>query len=344
MTRKLKVGIVGCGKIATEVHLPILTQIPGVELSAAVDVSLGLAKNAAKRYGIKKYLSNYSEILDSDLDVLDICTPPALHAQIAFDAVRSGHHVMVEKPLAFTYADAKKIVDAAEQKKVKLSAIQNYRFLSSAKKLKSLVEEGCMGKLLGSHMTFHMCGVPSSSYLRDPALSGGILFETAVHQIDLFNWFVGGVTDVLAVGSDPFGSYGFLTHVVVLLKTQSKVFGYLDVSYLGGDGENKMRLFGTGSNAEIDLKYDLLTHAHSSKTIVNTQMHSTLQVLKIGLDAVSGVYARRVNGHIDFINQFLASVVANSAPPVLPVESLAVIGILDACQKSLQTESWVSTP
>ena len=111
MSKRLKVGIIGCGGIANGKHLPSLKAINRVDLVAFCDLIEEKAIKAAKEYGTPdaKVYTDYQELLkDESIDVVHVLTPNRMHAQISIDALHAGKHVMCEKPMAKTAEDARR--------------------------------------------------------------------------------------------------------------------------------------------------------------------------------------------------------------------------------------------
>ena len=116
---KLKIGVIGCGGIANGKHLPALSrQSDRVELVAFCDIIVERAEQAAKTYGVEgaKVYADYHDLLeDKSIDVVHVCTPNRSHCEISVAALEAGKHVMCEKPMAKTVADARKMLDAAKK-------------------------------------------------------------------------------------------------------------------------------------------------------------------------------------------------------------------------------------
>ena len=126
---KLKVGVVGCGFIAKKRHIPSFLRLKkNVYLSAVCDLNQELAKGASKQFGIPHVYSDLSDMLSKEhLDIVDVCTPPKVHAPVALEAMESGCNVLLEKPMAPSLKDCDRMIEAARQNKV-----QKFLFSSSA--------------------------------------------------------------------------------------------------------------------------------------------------------------------------------------------------------------------
>ena len=113
--KKLKVGIIGCGGIANNKHMPSLAKISQVEMVAFCDISIEKAEEAAKKFGTVDAVvyEDYKELLkDKSIDVVHVCTPNRSHSSITVDVLEAGKHVMCEKPMAKTSVEARRMLEA----------------------------------------------------------------------------------------------------------------------------------------------------------------------------------------------------------------------------------------
>ncbi|WP_140421068.1 Gfo/Idh/MocA family protein, partial [Bacillus cereus] len=116
----LKVGIIGCGSIAQHRHLPEYEANPYVQIVAVCDSNKKRAKKIANNYGVNMY-TDYNELINcEELDAVSVCTPNHLHASISIAALQAGIHVLCEKPMATSKADAEMMIGAAEKSGKKL--------------------------------------------------------------------------------------------------------------------------------------------------------------------------------------------------------------------------------
>lgn len=151
MADKLKAGIVGCGAVATFRHIPAFERLRGkVIIQAVCDKNKHLALETAKKHGIPAAYAELSEMLSKEnLDIIDICTPPQIHAPLAVEALEHGCHVLLEKPMALKVSDCDEMISVSRDHKVKLCIIHNQLFYPPLLKAKELVSKGVIGDLIG---------------------------------------------------------------------------------------------------------------------------------------------------------------------------------------------------
>ena len=147
---KVRIGIIGCGGIATSKHLPALHKLSNIEMVAFCDLIRSRAESAAKNYGTPdaKVYENYKELLeDKTIDVVHVLTPNRSHSFISVDAMEAGKHVMCEKPMAINTAEAQKMLDAAKPTGKKLTIGYQNRYRKDTMALKKLAETGELGEI-----------------------------------------------------------------------------------------------------------------------------------------------------------------------------------------------------
>lgn len=204
--KKLKIGIIGCGFIANGKHLPSLARFDDVEVVAFCDLVQERAQNSAKKYGAADALvcTDYKEVLArKEIDVIHVCTPNSSHAEISVAAMQSGKHVMCEKPMAKTAAEAKSMLDVSKATGKKLTIGYQNRFREDSLFMKSLCEAGDMGDIyMGKAFATRRRGVPTWGVFMDKEKQGGgPLIDLGTHALDLTLWMMQNYEPVSVLGS-----------------------------------------------------------------------------------------------------------------------------------------------
>ncbi|HHW71016.1 MAG TPA: Gfo/Idh/MocA family oxidoreductase [Clostridiales bacterium] len=203
---KLRIGIIGCGGIANGKHMPSLAKLEDVEMVAFCDIVEERAKKAALDYGVKgsKVFKDYRELLkDDSIDVVHVCTPNKSHSQITVDALEAGKHVMCEKPMAKTSAEAKKMVEAAKRTGQKLSIGYQNRFRPDSRYLYKLCRRGDLGEIyFAKAHAIRRRAVPTwGVFLNEEEQGGGPLIDIGTHALDLTLWMMDNYTPKYVVGT-----------------------------------------------------------------------------------------------------------------------------------------------
>ena len=204
--RKVRIGIIGCGGIANQKHLPSLHSLPNVEIVAFCDIIVEKAEAAAKRYGTPdaKVYKDYKELLkDKSIEVIHVCTPNRSHSFITVDALEAGKHVMCEKPMAINAAEAKKMVDAAKRTGKKLTIGYQNRHRPDSLFAKTECEKGTLGEIYFAKATaIRRRAVPTwGVFLNEYEQGGGPLIDIGTHALDLTLWCMDNYKPKYCVGT-----------------------------------------------------------------------------------------------------------------------------------------------
>ena len=143
----IKFGIIGCGMIAGT-HAQALNNVDGAMLCGVFDQNEIRAIEFASKYGIRSYNSLEEMLNDNEIEAVCICTPSGLHAEQAIAALSAGKHVVLEKPMALTTADAKRICDQADKSNGLITVISQNRYGDDIEKVKALIEDKAFGQLV----------------------------------------------------------------------------------------------------------------------------------------------------------------------------------------------------
>ena len=203
---KVRIGIIGCGGIANGKHMPALKKLPQVEMVAFCDIIEEKAIKAAKDFGVPgaKVFTDYKQLLEEkDIDVVHVLTPNKQHSFITVDALEAGKHVMCEKPMAKTAADARAMVEAAKKSGKKLTIGYQHRHKPEARYLKSVIERGDLGDIYYAHAyAIRRRGTPNwGVFLNEYEQGGGPLIDIGTHSLDLTLYLMNNYRPRMVVGT-----------------------------------------------------------------------------------------------------------------------------------------------
>jgi len=205
-TQTLKIAIIGCGGIANGKHMPSLAKQPQAQMVAFCDIVKERAEKAAKEFGTEdaKVYTDFHELLkDKSIDVVHVCTPNDSHSVITVAALESGKHVMCEKPMAKTVAQAQEMLDAARRTGKKLTIGYQNRYRADSLYLKELCEAGELGDIyLGKALAIRRRAVPTwGVFLDEEKQGGGPLIDIGTHALDLTLWMMDNYKPKSVLGS-----------------------------------------------------------------------------------------------------------------------------------------------
>jgi predicted dehydrogenase len=206
--QRLRVGVIGAGTIAFSAHLPAYRKLrDSIQLVAVADVRVENAERAAREYGAESQYADYRELLAREqLDFVDICTPEFLHAEQVEAAADAGVHIICEKPMASSIAEADRMITATDRAGVFLMIAHSRRFTGRYRQIRAAIDRGDIGEVryfrenerrpramydglgLGTGYWNPEQGRP---WLTMAQYSQGAALTNAVHETDLARWFVG---------------------------------------------------------------------------------------------------------------------------------------------------------
>lgn len=189
MPKKLRVGFIGTGGIA-QAHLAAWEKVPQAQVVALSDLNPAALSGTAEQWQIvaENCFTDYRKMLDSiELDIVDVCTPNAVHARPTLDAFRAGCHVIVEKPVAISARQVEQMIEAGQQAKKLLMVAQVMRFSSEAQICKRWIEAGLVGDIYWARAEYlRRRGVPAwGAFIDKQASGGGPCYDLGVHVLDL---------------------------------------------------------------------------------------------------------------------------------------------------------------
>jgi UDP-N-acetyl-2-amino-2-deoxyglucuronate dehydrogenase len=233
--RKIKTAIIGCGKVS-HLHAAALLQGKNTELTAVYCRSIGKAQDFAAKYNIQAFNDLEKMIGEAHIEAVVVCTPHPCHADAVTRAARAGAHCLVEKPLATTLQDCDAMIRACRENNVKLGVVSQRRFYAPVRRLRLAIDEGRIGTPVFG--TVNMLGWRDKSYYDSDAWrgtwqmeGGGVLVNQAPHQLDIFQWLMGPISEV-------YGTWQNLNHpyievedtALAIVKFKSGAIGNIVVS------------------------------------------------------------------------------------------------------------------
>ena len=352
---KLKIGIIGCGGISNGKHMPALSRLSDkVEMVAFCDIIVERAQEAAKKYGTPdaKVYEDYHQLLeDKSIDVVHVLTPNRSHCEITVAALEAGKHVMCEKPMAKTAADARKMLEAAKRSGKKLTIGYQNRCRPDSLLLKKAVDRGDLGEIyFAKAHAIRRRAVPTwGVFLNEYEQGGGPLIDIGTHALDLTLWMMNNYKPKAVLGQtfkklgkqtetgnawgdwDPEkftvedSAFGFITMQdgATIILESSWALNTLDVH------EAQTTLCGTKAGADMvdGLRFNMIDL--NKQTIKKPSLESGGVAFYSGAasDDCSDVEAA----------QWIESIINDTTPLVLPEQALVVTEILEAIYTSAKT-------
>lgn len=203
--KKIRFAVVGCGHIGKR-HAEMVVRDPGAELVALCDI------RPKEELGIEAYpvafFSDMRSLLQSglDIDVINICVPNGLHAELAIQAIESGHHVVIEKPMSLQVQDAERVLQTSLKYQKEVFCVMQNRYSPPSVWIKQMIDSGRLGKIylvqLNCFWNRDERYYKPGGWHGDACLDGGTLFTQFSHFIDIMYWLFGDIQHIQARFAD----------------------------------------------------------------------------------------------------------------------------------------------
>ena len=253
MSRKLKWGVIGSGGIAGRRTIPEgIAKARNAELSAVFDINQQVNAQVAKESGAEQAAS-INQLLDTDIDVIYVATPAHVHAGQVRACAEASKHVLCEKPLGMTVAEAEGMIELCRQRQIQLGCAFMMRFVAQHQKALKLIKEGRLGRPVFARAQLS-CWYPpiECAWRQDPATGGGgSLIDMGGHCIDLLEMFFGRIIRVSCFINNSVHKYKSEDSATAMLFFENGALATVDTFFCIPDNSSKNVLELYGSKGSI---------------------------------------------------------------------------------------------
>lgn len=249
MSKKLRIGIIGAGRIGKLHANNLVSRVKDAELIAISDVYEPAAKDLAEKLGVANYYSDYHKILeDPTIDAVFICSSTDTHSPISIEAAQAGKHIFCEKPIDHDLDKIKKVLDEVKKAGVKYQVGFNRRFDRNFSHVHDVVKNGGIGDVQIVKVTSRDPEAPPLSYVK---VSGGIFVDMTIHDFDMVRYLSGSeVTEVSAFGAclvnPEIAKAGDVDTCIITLRFANGALGVIDNSRQAVYGyDQRIEVFGS---------------------------------------------------------------------------------------------------
>jgi UDP-N-acetylglucosamine 3-dehydrogenase len=336
--KKVRVAVIGCGSIAKHRHIPEYVGNPNVEIVAFCDVVKERAESYAKAHGGKAY-TDYKEVLEKEKpDAVSVCLPNVLHAPVSIAAAKAGAHVLCEKPMATSEAEAEEMIAAAKSAGVYLMIGHNQRLMPPHVKAKEVLQEGRLGKVLTFRTSFghpgpegwSIDGAGSWFFRKDEAFVGA-MGDLGVHKADLIRWMLDD--EVVEVGAFVNTLHKENTAVddnaTCILRMSKGAIGSMVASWTYYKGEDNSTVLWCENGV-------LKIGTHPEDQVIEELRNGSVNKYKVG--EISTNEKQLSSGVID---AFVNSIVTNTPPSISGEEGLRSLNVIIAALESQEKKTIV---
>jgi predicted dehydrogenase len=332
-------ALVGCGRIAKR-HAEILGdgQVARAQLAAVCDVQPDRARSFGQHFNVPYFgdAGRMIEELRDRIDVVTILTPSGSHARDCTRLAPFGKHIVVEKPMALTLADADAMIDACDRAGVRLFVVKQNRFNLPVQKLREAIDGGRFGKLVLGTVRVRWCR-PQSYYDQDPwrgtwAEDGGVFANQASHHVDLLEWMMGDVESVIAKSTTALADIQVEDTGVVLLKFRNGALGTIEATTATRPVDLEGSISVLGENGAVEIGGFAVNHMRHWKFSPETAEDA--EVLNRFSENPPGVYGF---GHVRYLEQVVESILDRKPAAVDGREGRKSLRLITAIYQSIES-------
>ncbi|MBM4760892.1 Gfo/Idh/MocA family oxidoreductase [Bacillus sp. B15-48] len=330
----LNFAIVGCGHIAKK-HAEAIQKADGANLIAVCDSDPSKMEEFISLYGIKGYVLLEDLLNNSDVDVVNICTPSGFHASIAVKVAEAKKHIVVEKPIAMTLEDTDAIIDACRNNNVKLSVVHPNRFRPVMIKLKEVMENEALGKI--SHANATVRWNRNQQYYNQAGwrgtkeFDGGVLMNQAIHNLDLILWLMGDIDEVYSMEATRLRNIESEDVSTGVIRFKNGALGVVEAAttIYPSNLEETISVFGETGSIKIGGKTASLIEYWNLKNMSETETDDIIENVKI--DPIGKP------GHQCIIEDMVGAVTEDREPIVTGLDGRKALELVLAFYESAKT-------
>lgn len=326
MGKKLKIGIIGTGRIGKMHAENIKANFTNIEIKSVADLFADKIREWANGLGISNVFIDPAKILeDKEIDAVLICSSTDTHSRLIIESARAGKHIFCEKPIDFDLDRIHQALDTVEKANVKLQIGFQRRFDKSFRKAFELIRQGKIGEPHILRITSRDPQPPPIDYIK---VSGGIFLDMTIHDFDMARFLSGSeVTEVYASGAvlvdSAIGDAGDIDTAVVTLKFKNGAIGVIDNSRRSTYGyDQRVEVFGSGGC--VSVSNDPVTYttlSYESGIVSDKPKYFFIERYK--------------DAYVEEIRAFFDSILKDKEPLVTGIDGLEPVIIGLAAKKSL---------
>ncbi len=340
----LKVAVIGAGAISGA-HIEGYLRFPErCRIVAICDIYPNKAQQRIEQYGLNaRAIGDYKEVLQEDVDLVSICTPPYTHETLATELLEAGTHVIVEKPMASSLEECDRMIEAQRRTGKRLSVVAQNRFKTPMMKLKAVLDSGLMGKI--GHVQVDSFWWRGHCYYdlwwrgTWEKEGGGPTLNHAVHHIDALLWMMGSPTEVQAFMSNVAHDNAEVEDISIgMLRFANGSLGQVTSSVVHHGEEQQLIFQGEKARVSVPWKVKASNSTSNGFPEPNEELENRLQALYDGLPDVEH------EGHAGQIDNMLTAIETGAPLLIDGANGRQTLELITAIYKSASTGELVKLP
>eukprot|EP00181_Compsopogon_caeruleus_P003468 CAMPEP_0184680608 /NCGR_PEP_ID=MMETSP0312-20130426/3500_1 /TAXON_ID=31354 /ORGANISM="Compsopogon coeruleus, Strain SAG 36.94" /LENGTH=343 /DNA_ID=CAMNT_0027130843 /DNA_START=266 /DNA_END=1297 /DNA_ORIENTATION=+ len=325
MSGKVRVGIIGCGRIG-QVHCRALEGNPSAEVVIAADYFVKAAQACAKKFGIPRAVQDWKEVVQaSNVDAVVICSPSDTHCQIIIAAAQAGKHIFCEKPIDYKLERIDVALEAVRKSGVKLQLGFQRRFDANFQRVRHAVQSGEIGSPYMLNIISRDPAPPPLAYLKQ---SGGLFFDMMIHDFDMARFILGSEAVEIHASANSFdqsiADIGDVTTAVVTIHFQNGALGTIQCCRKAAYGyDQRVEVLGSGGAVDIGNNFP------NTATVSTDQAVRRDLPLNFFMDRYVEAYANEMIAFVDMVKN-------GTEPVVTGIDGRVPVVMAYAAMKSLK--------
>lgn len=320
---KLNFALIGTGGIA-QTYAQAFQSSDCCSLVAVADINKDSAEAFAEPFGAKHFEDYKTLAENSEIDAVIISTPPNTHPEIAMYFMQRGVHVLCEKPLCLSVGDAKAMIECSEASNVKFTMATKFRYCADVVKAKSILASGILGEVVQFENAFTAKVDMSKRWNSKKEVSGGgVLMDNGTHSVDIIRYFLGAISEVLAVEAGTTQNLSVDENVKLLAKTANGVTASVDLTWgINKELPNFISIYGTNGTLHIGWGASKYKLNSNPDWIQFGKGYDKVQAFKSKIENFANV----IHGTEELLTK--------------PEDALASVEVIEAAYKSLNQNLW----
>lgn len=334
--KELRFGIVGCGRVVQELHLPAWSVIPDVRLVAICDSSQASLDAVSKQVPDARCYTSFDDFVanSAGLAFVVLATPGATHPELGQKLLAKGINVLCEKPLALSAPEAHRLCALADETGATLTSIHNYRFKENTQQALGALRKGQLGDIVAVNLKFRSGSLFGEQvpWRRHERENRTLLFDSGIHLVDIAVLFLGPVESLRFVDADV-DSLG-IQRVTFGTLHQSGARGVFDLMVDASSTSTEIEVLGESAGLSLQFFPQGFRTLPARDTPLHRSLAEGLRLLNFASDTIRDKLLRpkcshRARSHADLFRAFVGALRGQQPNPVPGIEVLKIIQVLD---------------